>query len=345
MTTLNKILLASLGFLVVCFGLFIVYKEHQITQMQTQIQSSVVAMQQLQDNITRSQSQFATKADIDALAAANQVNMTTIQQNINSLNATLSAINVVNVNSTGQNSGNLPSSSTTPISPAPTATTTTATTSIPTACPNCDPFGYQSNVQNFALNEQFNAGIGSTGETTVPIGSVSFDAAQKNPWLVDIFPRKYTVVNVLATDNNGLHSVFNRVSITENGKDYPVDITDAKYEEQYPAASMSWWNPHLFFSANGGVDTTQVRGSFSPGLNVGFMSYGKTKVSPDISILQVGLGYELVAKTPIVNIDPINFNIGNAINSSLISNTYIGPNFGVSFNGNLSFGAGLSVGF
>jgi hypothetical protein len=312
--------------------------------MQTQIQSSVVAMQQLQDNITRSQSQFATKADIEAFANANQVNIDAIEQNINSLNATLSSINVVSVNSSGENTGNLPSTSTTPITNNPTSPTQPNNASV-VACPNNDPYGYQSNVQNLALNEQF--GSPSTASTSVPIGQVSFDAAQKQPWSVDLVPRQYTVVNVMATDPNGLHSVYNKFSIVESGKSYPVDITNAQYKEEYPTASMSWWNPHLLFAANAGVNIsrTPISGEFNPSINVQLMSYGKTKTNPDISLLQLGLGYATVAREPTINVNPISFNIGNALSTSFIDNTYVGPSFAIGLNGNITIGAGISVSF
>ena len=336
---LNKILLAALGALLVFVAIFVIYKERQIAQMQTQMQQSVVSMQQLQDNIIRSQSQLVSKQDLTDFANQNQINLNAIETNLSSMQATLTGINAINVNSTGQDNNNVPSTNTTPnTTPVPVPTVTCNGQQIP--CPNDDPFGYQANEQNLSLNEPF-------GATQVPIGQVGFVASQKAPWDLDIYPRKYTVVNVLGTATDGSHYVYNKFTINSNGKDYPVDITNAQYKEELPAPSFSWWNPRLFMGVSASVDASSVplHGEISPELNVGLMSYGKTKTNPDISVLQAGVGYGAVSHTATLNLNPVNFNLGSFMNTTLVNNTYIGPSIQMNTHGDIFGGGVISVGF
>ena len=93
MTTLEKVLFAVLGVVLVAFGIFVAVKEHQVSTMQTTINSSLVAQKTLLDNITLSSSQYVSKSDLDAFAAQEGANLSVIQQSLNTLNAQIVAIN------------------------------------------------------------------------------------------------------------------------------------------------------------------------------------------------------------------------------------------------------------
>lgn len=336
MTLLNKILLILLGLVLVSAAGFIIYQQHEMSTMQTQINNSMVAQKALLDGITRSQASYATKQDLDAFAAQNGVDLATIQKDVSTLKATITGMNQVVVSSGGENQGNLPSTGTTP-NTTPSTVPTVSCNGQQIPCPNADPYKYQQNQQLMQLNEPFS-------NTPVPMGAVGFSAWQQNPWDVVIYPRSYDVTNVLATDQDGRQYVYNQFAITTNGKTYKLPISTAKFVQQYPAPSFSFWNPRLFLAADGGVviNHAPVTGEVTPNISFGFLSYGKSKVTPDWSFLQVGLGYGGVSGKGQVEVSPVQYNIGAHI--PFMKDTYIGPSIGFGFNGNIDIGAGLRVG-
>jgi hypothetical protein len=248
-------------------------------------------------------------------------------------------MNQVVVDSGGDKQNNLPSTTTTP-NPNPVTPVTGPTANcngqqIP--CPNADPYKYQQNQQNLQMAEPF-------GTTQVPIGSVGFSAWQQTPWNVNIYPRAYDVTNVLATDQDGRNYVYNQFSITTNGQTYKLPIASAQFIQQYPTPSFSFWNPRVYLGADVGIGITHapITGEFTPNVSFGFLSYGKTKVTPDWSFGQVGIGYGVVSQKPQIQISPAMFNVGEHI--PFMQNTFVGPAVGVGINGNVYVGLGLRVG-
>jgi hypothetical protein len=350
MNLLNKILLILLGIVVVgAFG-FIIYQQNEMKTMQTQLNTAITAQQTLLDGITRSSAQYATKSDLDAFAAQNNVNLSVIQKDVAKLSATISGVNSVAVNSVGQNQNNLPSTSSTTNPTSKPVSNTVSCNGQQISCPNTDPYGYQSTEQTFALSEPFSttsSGATTSTPTQVPIGSVGFSAANKAPWNVNLYPRSYNVTNVLATDNNGKQTMYNQFSITTNGKSYTLPISTAKFEQQLPTSSFSFFNPHLFLTAGGGIDVSKlpVQGSANIGATLGIMSWGQTKASPTISVLQIGAAYETGTSKPAAILNPISFNIGGIFPKGIVNNTYVGPSVQVDTGGNVFAGANVSVGF
>lgn len=328
MTLLNKILIALLATIVITAFAFIIYQQHEMKTMQTQITASVVAQQTLLDGITRSQAQYATKADLDAFAAANNVSLTQIEKNVDALGATITGMNQITVNQGPVVGTNLPSSSTTPDAPTTGATTT-----------NNDPYGYQKNIQNLQLAEPFTA----TGQTSVsvPVGSVSFDATKPAPWSENLYQRTYAVSNVLATDPDGKQYVYNQFSITTNGQTYKAPIQTAAYVQQYPVASFSLWNPRIFLGLDAGVLVKEpLTGTVSPSVNFGFMSYGKSKVSPDWSFVQLGVGFNSSTEKIQFQLSPVQYRLP----IPFVKNTSFGPTVAVDVNGTFSGMVGFRVG-
>jgi|ERR1700722_2677435 len=339
MTLLEKILGGLLVITLLAFGGFVFFKDRQVSQMQSTISSSLITQANLIDNIQRSSSTFATKTDLDSFAQQQGVNLAAIQKDLDSLNATVSGLNVVVVNSTGQNQTNVPSSNSTPNPNPPTPTTIPCTNGV---CPGpLDIFKYTQNIQTLALNEDFT-------NVQVPFGSVSFDASQAKPWSETVYPRTYDITNTVGTNaTSGQMAVYNQLSITSNGKTQTVPITTSKFVQQVPASTFSFWNPRLYLFANGAVNVSSapLKGDFTPGVAVGIMSYGSTKVSPDISVLQVGAGYSTGTKNATVVLNPVSFNVGKLIPGHIVDNTMVGPSMEVDTKGNVMLGAGISVGF
>lgn len=329
MSLSTKILIWVGAVLVIGILGFIVFKQVENSNRQIAIQTELVAQKQLIDGVVRSSAQWTTKDDMDKFIKDSGVNLKAIQDDLNSLNAQITAANNVVVTSVGQKTGNLPSTGTGPSNPNPTVDPK-----------NPDPFGYSAKEQDLALNEDF-------GTLKAPIGTVGFSAWQKTPWNIDIKPREYHVVSVIGTDENQRMYVENKFTLKVDNKNYDIPIKSAATEQIYPTAKFSWWNPRLFLTVGGGVNLTKapIQGSANAGLTVGIMSYGQYKTTPAISILQLGVVYETGTQRPAVVINPVNFNIGGILPKGLVDNTYLGPSLQMDTAGNVIAGANVSVGF
>ena len=338
MTLINKILIA-LGTAISALMLgYMIYNQEKIKTQQALIQTSIVAQQQLVDGIVRSQSQYATAADVAKFAADNNINLKAIQDNLSKLNAQIASINVITADSTGQNHGNLPSTNTGPSNPHPTVPVVVSCTGGTATCPNQDPFGYQQKQQNLVLNEDF-------ANLKVPLGTVGFSAWQQNPWDIQIAPREYNVDTVVGTDVNQRQTFYNKFTVKVNNKTYDIPIKTATTKQEVPSPTFSWWNPRLLMGIDGGVNVEHVKGEFTPSISLGIMSYGQFKTTPILSVLEVGVGVGAVNKTPELVITPVAYNFGNRFFAPLMNNTYIAPSVSVATDGTFTVGAGLRVGF
>ena len=179
----------------------------------------------------------------------------------------------------------------------------------------------------------------------VPIGTVGFSAWQQNPWDISIAPREYNVATVVGVDENERQTFYNKFTLKVNNKEYDIPIKTATTEQKLPAASWSWWNPRILMGLDGGVNVTHVKGEITPSVNLGIMSYGQYKTTPDFSILEVGAGYGAINKTPQLIVTPVAYNIGKKLFSPLMNNTYIAPSFTVATDGSMGVNLGLRVGF
>jgi hypothetical protein len=328
MTIVNKILIICCVLLGVGLVSYMIYNQEVIKKQNTQLQSQVVAQQQLIDGIVRSQSQYASAADLAKFAADNDINLKAIQTNLQSLNSQLSSINVITADSSGQIATNVSSTSTGPANPNPVAAGTS------------DPFGYMKNEQQLALNEDF-------GTLKVPFGTVGFSAWQAAPWNINILPREYNVDTVVGVDANERQTFYNKFTVDIGGKTYDIPIKKATTEQRLPKATFSWWNPKLFLTAGGGLNITSlpVNGSFNVGATMEIMSYGIYQTSPTLSILQLGAGYQSNKNQFTAIINPINYNVGKLVPGNLANNTYLGPSIQFSPNGNVFAGLNISMGF
>lgn len=341
MSTTGKILI-FLGMIIAlgCLG-FVIYNQINIAKQQTAIQAQILEQKALVDGLVQSANQYVSKSDLNAFIQQNSGDLKAIQDNLSSLGAQITAANVVTANSQGQTGNNLPSSGTGSANPKPpTAVVVNCPNGGSVSCPNTDPYGYQTKQQDFALNEEFST-------LKVPFGTVSFSAWQQNPWSQNILPRTYNVTSVIGTDENQRVYVDNKMTVTSGGKEYTIPITTAKTEQVYPSATFSFWNPHLFMTGGGGVNFAQlpIQGSANAGIVLGIMSYGKYKTNPDVSVLQLGAGYQTGTGRATVILNPVAFNIGHLVGTSLINNTYIGPSLQLDTKANFLGGLNLTIGF
>jgi hypothetical protein len=290
---------------------YIIKMQHDQIQKQKDIETSVVAMKVLTDGIVRNQAQYASKDDLQKFAKDNAVDLTPIQNNLKTLQASISSISVVNVITPGKDIDNTPSTSTGDINPNPVKDPV-------------DKYGYFNKQQVYALNEPFN------DKVNVPWGSAKFSAWQQNPWSLDIYSRDYKSATVLGVDDSGRHYAYSQMTIVSNGKEYKLPIGAANYVEQYPDAKWRWgFTPYLGISA--GVDFPKATGEIVPNLGISFLTHGKNVLSPDFMFLGLGIGYEARQNNAAIMFSPINYNLNGVI--SFLHNTYIGPDISVDFSG------------
>lgn len=302
---------------------FIIYKQIEISKRQEMIETRIVAEQQLIDGIVRSQSTWATKEDVEKFVTQNNVNLRAIQDDLDKLKAELTAVNVAMANSKGQIGTNIPSTGTGKPNPNPVDPK------------NPDPYGYMKKQQNLSLEEDF-------GTIKVPFGSVGFSAWQEKPWNYEIKPREYNVATVVGTDENQRMYFYNKFTLKVDDKSYNIPIKTASTQQVYPEAKFSWFNPRLYAGMDVGVGVAPIKGEFTPNVNFQIMSYGRYKTQPDLSVLQLGLGYGINSARPQVVVTPVSYNVGKHI--PFMNNTYFGPSVGVSTDGNVLIGAGLRFG-
>lgn len=329
MSLSSKILIFVGALVLLIVGGVVVYKQFEISARQDAIEKQVVAQKELADGITRAMAQYATKQDIDNMAKDNNVNLKTIQDDLKKLNASITAINVVTTKSLPQVEANVSSTGTQPGSNVPAVA----------ACYS-DPNKYQQNTQKLSLNEMF---TGTDGKNlSIPFGEVGFSAWQDKPWNYNTVAREYKSVTVLGTDENQRQYAYSKFSIGANGKDYDVKIGTSTFKQEYPDPKFSFFNPRLYLGVDGGINLSTLHGEAAPNVSVQLMSYGKYKTQPDLSILQVGAGYNIEAKKPSLSLTPIMYNVGKHL--PLMNNLYIGPSIQVSTAGEIGIMGGIKVG-
>lgn len=322
--SLSTKILIWLGAILVIGALgFIVYKQIEISKRQNAIEQNVVAQKQLVDGLVRSQASWATRDDVEKFIKDNHINLRAIQDDLDKLHAEVSAVNIAIATSQGQV---VHGGGTTPgpiVNPAPIDPK------------NPDPYGYMKRQQMLTLNEDF-------GSIKLPIGEVGFSAWKEKPWDYEIKAREYHAATVVGTDENQRQYFYNKFTVKVDGKEYTLPINTATTQQVYPEAKWSWWNPRFFLGADGAVGLNPVKGDFIPNVNVQIMSYGRYKTQPDWSILQLGAGYAVDSKRPVLQVTPFSYNIGKHI--QLMNNTYIGPSVSVGTDANVFVGGSIRVG-
>lgn len=318
----TKVLAIVSAIIFLMMGGFIVYKEYATAAQIKAMSEQMTSQKQLADNITRSMANFVTKDDMNNFAKDSGVNLDVIRKDLATLGSNLTAINKSSVSSNGTVASNVSSTSTTP-----NTNTTTSTGN--------DPYGYSKNIQNLHLDETF------ANNTNVPIGDVSFDASNAKPWSINVLPREYVATTTLGVDEDQKYSAYNNFSINVGGKKYPINVTNAQLVQQYPDAHFSLW-PHLYIGADGGATVVPLQPELTPTVSVGVIGYGKYRSQPDLSILQVGVGYGVTSKNFQFTLMPISYNIGSKI--PLMSNFYIGPSASMDIQGHFTAGIGIRVG-
>ena len=298
------------------------------------VKRDVIEMKQLADGIARSQSEFATKKDVEKMAE-NSLDYVAVKKDMDKMGASLKGLGELLAQSLGRQGTNMGSSGTRPRPPSDPNDPNSHVCPDGSACP--DPYGYMSNSQIFAMTEPFSNGA------EVPIGSVAFDAWKEKPWSVDQRPRDYHVTTVVGEDEEGRQYHYNKFEIGVDGKMHTVPISDAKFVQVYPEPSFHWWNPRVGIGISSGVGVNPVGPSVTPTVSASVLSYGQNKKRLSWVFGRVGVGYDVVEKSPQVSIAPAMWNVGTAVD--FVQNTYLGPVVGISLNGTVAVSGGITTDF
>ncbi len=329
---LQAIIIASVLIVLTALAL-ITFKVVEMSERQKNIEDQVTKQKELVDGIFRSQTEYATKKDLESFINNNGINYNAVKNDLDKLQADIVAANFVIFQSLGQKEYNLPSSGVGEANPAynPGNKPSECKDGM---CPAIDVFGYLKQQQIRDLEENF-------GKFAIPLGNVGFSAWKENPWYVEIKPRQYKLGTVIGVDENEKTYVYNRVTLKVDDKEYEIPAQTTT-KQQYPEAKWSFWNPRLFVGLDGGVALNPVQGEFAPSINLGIMSYGRYLNTPDFSVLQVGVGYGVVSQTFQFSLTPFAYNVGQHL--PFMKNFYLGPSVHVGTDANVKIMAGVRVG-
>ncbi len=343
MSTKTKVIIAIVVALILGVLLFWIQKQKdELAELKAK-NSALVDQKDLDDGTVRNSRSIATKDDIERLIKESGIDFKLVKKDLKELGSDLKGVQSIVVKSQGWSASNVNSTSSetgtntdgTPVTP-PVVTCSDGQT---IACP--DEFGFLTKRQELALSEHF-------GDTNVPIGIVGFSSWQPSPWDATIYPREYSVTNVVSVDKDGRSNYHTQVNITSNGEEVIVPVEKAQYIEKFPKASFMF-NPRLYFGVDAGIMAARISGTpvdsvpeVTPNLHVALFSHGKTKLDIDWTFLGLGVGYETQNQSVGFLVSPVNYNIGKPL--PLVENIFLGPTIGLDVKGQVSVMLGLRVG-
>lgn len=306
-----QIILLSLNIIIVSFLFF--HKNDDNTQYLKEIQ---IKQKQLEDNIIRSSTSFASKEDIKKILNESKIDLSKIEDDLEGLNAKIDSVNKVQVVSVYQKQENIPTEN---------------------SIPKTDPIEVKKDdlkqeTQYVSIGEQFK-------NTRVPFGKVGFSYWRNNPWEYEVYKRNYKITNVIAKDSNNNTVVYNKFSINVDNKDYDLELDSADNIQIMPENKFHFY-PKIFLGFSSGYNINKSFDS-SVFLYGNFIQYGQFKNNPKLSLLNLGLGTNF--NTYKVSLVPVFFNLQNI--SKFLQNSYIGPGFAYGFNNSYEFNINIALSF
>jgi hypothetical protein len=312
--------------LIVAVLVFIVKTQHDTIERLKFIETSVVESKDLGNGIIRAQSSYVTKKDLERLLKDQDLDIAAIKKDLGVLGADVKGISTIQVVTPGFKGDNIPTTETTP-NPNPPKPNE----------PVVDKYGYFGSTQWLRLTEPFGDG------KEVPFGKAGFSAWQKNPWSVEVQPRKYSSVTVLGQNEEGRHYAYSRFQIEVDGEKYTVPIADAKVVEEVPSAEFRF-SPRIYLGVDiGAIANPPAHFELTPNIGLSFFSYGRIKTSPEWSFLTLGLGYATQHESIVLLLAPVNYNVAKHL--PLMDNFHVGPSISVDVDRNIGLYLGGRVAF
>lgn len=343
MSTKVKIIVVCLIVSVIGFLCFWIQKQNSEIAKLKASNNELIQQKELGDGTVRSSSTFASKKDIETLISDLDINLKELKKDISENNSTINGLQNLVIQSKGyivkdvQSSVKTPGKNTdgTPV----TVPVVTCDSGQSIECP--DEYGYLTNRQQITILEKFD-------NTFIPLADVGFSSWKEKPWDYRVYSRNYNVTTVVALDENGRNTFYNKVTIDSDNKKYTIHINNSEFIQIEPKSKFRF-NPRLYFGIDAGLVVGTKYGLFPeslgeiiPGLQVSIFTYGKTKLDTEWSFLHIGLGYGVLNKTIAATISPVNYNIGKPI--PLIENLFLGPTISIDTNGHIGILLGLKVG-
>jgi hypothetical protein len=327
-TPVSVYVILSLLLAILLLSGVVFYQKKKIVDLTSQINSKDKT--DLGGGVTKSGSSPTDTGTIIQHGKDDGVPIDVIKKDADNSGSKITGINDTKTDSKGQNTTNLPSTRVTPI-PEPF---TPPKPPEPVACPNTDPFGYSHNIQYLSVQEDF-------GTQKVPFGEVGFNSTVSKPWSVNVHPRTYHSVVVLAEDENFKKSAYSTFSVETDGTRYVLPISSSKLEFSYPVSHLSW-NPRLMMGLSLGA-SFPLGIEWGPSIGITAASYGKYLASPDWYFGALSFGYEVEKANPTIQISPFLYRISNFI--PFTQSLYLGPEIGMDLQGRLLVSAGFKLGF
>ena len=167
-------------------------------------------------------------------------------------------------------------------------------------------------------------------------------------WKTGSYPLEYHTTVIESENKDGSFSraaeahIENNATKESKGKEYPINITDFKWEKfERKEKSFFWWNPRI------GIGATATNNDLAPRLDFSTSSYGKTTVDMDWRFFTFGIGAAQTApddswKT-IGSFEPFSWNAGKFL--PLVENLFISPVITYDSELDVSYGVSVSIPF
>jgi hypothetical protein len=327
--------IAALVILIIAILAFIIKQQRDIIEQQRYAEKSVVEMKQLQNDLVRAQAAYATRKDVEKAIKDAGVDLSTVEDDLDKLGSEVKGVVTLLSATPGYHGNDLPSTGTTP-GPATEPPKVECPDGTTVNCPNPDQHGYLGKRQWLQLEEPF------SDTKKVPWGRAGFSAWKKDPWDLEVYPRKYSAVTVLSMDEEGRHFAHSKMSVEVNGERVAVPISESKLVEVLPEREFRFV-PRLYLGMDGGIKANPpAHAEFIPNLQLSLFSYGMTTANPEWTFLGLGLGYEIVEEGIALIVSPVNYNVGKHL--PFVDNVYVGPSISIDPASNLSILLGIHVG-
>jgi hypothetical protein len=186
-------------------------------------------------------------------------------------------------------------------------------------------------------------------EVEVPIAWAMFfpNREADKQWKTGVYPLEYHSEIIQSEQEDGQWNTYTRVWFENNkdsaskGLEVPVKIESSEFKQVKNEDERFYlWAPHLNLNFDLTLSSDLDTGA-AGGLSLSLMGYGRTK--NDLTWQFLDFGISTNGDVTYGKITPFKYNIGRHL--PLIENSFIGPFFGYSTDGDTMWGVGLSIPF
>jgi len=186
-------------------------------------------------------------------------------------------------------------------------------------------------------------------ELEVPVAWAMFfpNREPDKQWKTGVYPLEYHSRIIQSEQEDGQINTYTEIWFENNkdkaskGIEIPVKITSSEFKQTRNEDSKFYlWAPHINLNSDIAMGS-DLEGGVAGGLSFSLSGYGRTK--NDLRWRLFDFGVSTNGDDTYAKFTPFAYNLGKHL--PLISNTFVGPFFGRSTEGESIFGVGLSVPF